>query len=124
MRIKTQLVLISEQAVPNIAPILDERFKPEQVIMLVSEDMLEQSEFLEKIYKPRGIKVSRWKIKDPWDVEHIRNRIEDLLLENEYESIALNTTGGTKPMSIAAYEVFRENNLDIFYIHPEQARLI
>ncbi len=124
MSIKTQLVLISAQAVPNITPILDERFKPQQVIMLVSENMLERSEYLEKIYQTRGINVSRWAINDPWDIEHIRSRIEDLLLENEYESIALNATGGTKPMSIAAYQVFRENNLDIFYIHPEQDRLV
>jgi len=124
MIIKTHLILISAQAVPNITPILDDRFKPEQVVMLVSDDMLKRSEYLEKIYKPRGIKVSRWKIDEPWDIEHIRNRIEDLLLENEYDTIALNATGGTKPMSIAAYEVFRENNLEIFYIHPEQDRLI
>jgi len=124
MPINTQLILISAQAIPNITPILYERFKPDQVVMLVSEDMLRRSEYIEKIYKPRGIKVLRWQINDPWDVEHIRQRIEDLLLENEFLSIVLNATGGTKPMSIAAYEVFRENNLDIFYIHPEQDRLI
>ena len=124
MQNKTQLILISAQAVPNITPILDERFKPQQIIMLVSDDMMQRSEYLEKIYKPRGVKVRRWKINDPWDVEHIRQRIEDLLLENDFENIALNATGGTKPMSIAAYEVFRENNLEIFYIHPEQDQLI
>jgi len=124
MQIKIHLILISAQAVPNITPILDERIKPEQVIMLVSDDMVARSEYLEKVYKPRGVKVRRWQINDPWDVEHIRQRIEDLLLENDFDHIALNATGGTKPMSIAAYEVFRENDLDIFYIHPEQDRLI
>ncbi len=38
--------------------------------------------------------------------------------------IALNATGGTKPMSIAAYEAFRAYELPIFYIHPEHDRLI
>jgi len=121
---KTQLILISAQAVPNFTPVLDERFKPEEVLMLVSDEMQKQSELLEKIYKPRGIKVNRWAIKDPWDIEHIRQRVEDLLLSNDYQDISLNATGGTKPMSIAAYEVFRENNLDIFYVHPELDRLI
>ena len=37
---KTHLVLISAQPVPNFTPVLDERFRPEQVIMLVSPDML------------------------------------------------------------------------------------
>ncbi len=120
---KTHLVLISDQAVPNFTPILDERFKPDEVVMLVTDSMQARSEALEKIYKPRGVKVSRWSISDPWDIEHIHQRIE-ALLKKGYQNIMLNATGGTKPMSIAAYEVFRENNLQIFYIHPQLDRLI
>ena len=92
--------------------------------MLVSSDMAPRADHLEKIYKPRGIKVSRWPINDPWDVEHIRNRVMGLLAENEQANIMLNATGGTKPMSIAAYEVFRTFGKPIFYIHPERDRLI
>lgn len=121
---KAHLVLVSAQAVPNFTPILDERFKPEEVIMLVTDDMRIFSESLERIYQPRGVKVSRWPINDPWDIEHIRHRIEALLVTKKNTDISLNATGGTKPMSIAAYEVFRENNLDIFYVHPEQDTLI
>ena len=118
------LVLISAQAVPNITPILDERFRPSEVVMLVSKDMEQRANQLERIYRPRGIKVSRWPVDDPWDVEHIRNRVMELLDEYEQHGIALNATGGTKPMSIAAYEVFRTFDKPIFYIHPERDRLI
>lgn len=121
---KIHLVLISAQAVPNITPILDDRFRPDQVIMLVSKDMEHRAGHLEKIYKPRGIKVSRWQIDDAWDVEHVRNRVMELLSEYERYDIVLNATGGTKPMSIAAYEVFRTFEKPIFYIHPEKDRLI
>ena len=121
---RIHVVLISTQAVPNIIPILDERFRPEQVIMLVSNDMLVNSKHLENIYKPRGIKVKCWPINDAWDVEHIRNRVMDLLMQYEHDSIVLNATGGTKLMSLAAYEAFRAVNKPIFYIHPEKDRLI
>jgi hypothetical protein len=47
-----------------------------------------------------------------------------LLTEHEDGSLALNATGGTKPMSIAAYEVFRDLNQAIFYVHPVQDRII
>jgi Card1-like endonuclease family protein len=124
VKTRIHLVLISAQAVPNITPILDERFRPQQVIMLVSDDMQERSTYLENIYKPRGVKVSRWRIDDPWDVEHIRNQVMELLAEYDDADIVLNATCGTKPMSIAAYEVFRALEKPIFYIHPEQDRLI
>ena len=120
----TQLVLISRQAVPNFTPVLDQRFRPRQVVMLVSPDMREAGDALEKIYRPRGIGVIRWNINNPWDIEHIRGRVMELLDSGQYKDIVLNATGGTKPMSIAAYEVFRDRDLPVFYVHPEKDRLI
>jgi hypothetical protein len=118
------LVLISDQAVPNITPILDERFRPREIIMLVSQDKQQQADQLERIYRPRGIQTKRWAIDNPWDIEYIRDRVMELMEDYEQEDIALNATGGTKPMSIAAYEVFRSLDKAIFYIHPEKDRLI
>jgi hypothetical protein len=63
-------------------------------------------------------------IDDPWDADHISDQVLNLLTHYPDGDIALNATGGTKLMSIAAYEVFRSENLPIFYIHPEQDRLI
>ncbi|WP_305908195.1 DUF1887 family CARF protein [Methylomarinum sp. Ch1-1] len=124
MKYQTHLVLISAQSVPNITPILDERFRPDRVVMLVSPDMRARADDLERIYQPRGVKVQRWFVDDAWDVEHIRNRVMELLTEYEQDDIVLNATGGTKPMSIAAYEVFRTFDKAIFYVHPEADRLI
>ena len=39
-------------------------------------------------------------------------------------NLALNVTAGTKIMSLAAYEVFRERGLPIFYVHPQKDLLI
>ncbi len=118
------LVLISDQVLPNITPILDDRFKPKQVILLVSDDKQKQADQLEKIYRPRGIQVVRWSLDSPWDIELIRDEVMDLMDKYENKAIALNATCGTKPMSIAAYEVFRSLNKAIFYIHPEKDRLV
>ncbi len=118
------LILVSDQAVPNITPILDERFKPAEVIMLVSKDKQKQAGYVEKIYHSRGIKVKRWELDNPWDIEHIQEQLWQLMDEYKDKAIALNATGGTKPMSIAAYEIFRAHDKPIFYIHPEKDRLI
>lgn len=124
MNITTHLILVSAQPIPNLTPILDDRLRPRKVVMLVSPDMQERGKALENIYKPRGIGVERCMIDDPWDADHISDRILDLLTQYPDGDIALNATGGTKLMSIAAYEAFRSCELPIFYIHPEQDHLI
>jgi hypothetical protein len=121
----THLCLVSAQVTPNLTPLTDPATIPDAVILAVSRDMQRQADWLEETITPRGIKVSRWPIDAPFDIEHCRDQIERLLLEQpDHRQLILNATGGTKPMSIAAYEVFRQENLPIFYVHPEQDRLI
>lgn len=96
--------------------------------MLVSPDMQRRADWLGHVLRTRGIKIDRWAIDDAWDIESLEMSVLELL-EQEQEAvaartIALNATGGTKPMSIAAYEAFRAYDLPIFYVHPERDRLI
>jgi len=124
----THLCLVSAQATPNLTPALNPATKPERVILLTSPDMERRADWLDGVLRTRGIRVERWTIGDAWDVERIQFRVLELL-ERETEAvpgktIALNATGGTKPMSIAAYEAFRAYDLPIFYVHPEHDRLI
>lgn len=123
MNIDTHLILISAQAVPNITPILDEQYRPKKVIMLVSADMRQRADWLESVIRSRVGNITRWPVENAWDIEHIRDQVVDLLAVH-HENIALNATGGTKPMSIAAYEVFRTFDKPIFYVHPEHDRII
>jgi hypothetical protein len=128
MSIDTHLYLVSAQATPNLTPALDPQIAPQRVILLVSPDMHRRADWLERVLRPRGIRVERWPVEDAWDVEHVQLRVLELL-EREREAlassaIALNATGGTKPMSIAAYEAFRAYDLPIFYVHPERDRVI
>jgi hypothetical protein len=124
MNITTHLILVSAQPIPNLTPILDDTLRPQKVVMLVSPDMQERSKMLENIYKPRGIQVERYDIEDPWNASAISDQVLDILAQYPDRDIALNATGGTKLMCIAAYEVFRSENRPIFYIHPEHDRLI
>lgn len=125
MKINAHLILVSAQPIPNLTPIFDDTLKPQKVVMLVSNDMLDRSKALENIYKPRGIGVERYLIENPWNADEIREQVEDLLLTQYPDGgIVLNATGGTKLMSIAAYEAFRSCQLPVFYVHPEHDRLI
>ena len=123
MPIDTHLILVSAQPIPNLTPLLDDSLHPRKVVMLVSADMLERSTALEKILLPRGISVEKAMIADPWDADGISDVVLDILSRYP-EGIALNVTGGTKLMSIAAYEAFRSDDRPVFYVHPELDRLL
>ncbi|CAA6820318.1 MAG: DUF1887 domain-containing protein [uncultured Thiotrichaceae bacterium] len=123
--IHTHVYLVSAQATPNVTPALDLSLRPKRVILLVSKDMQARADWLEQVLKEAtGVDVSRWLIDHPWDIEHIQTRMMELLEHYQNESLALNATGGTKPMSIAAYETFRAYELPIFYVHPEKDQVV
>jgi hypothetical protein len=128
MKPNTHLCLVSAQATPNLTPALDPATAPRRVILLVSPDMERRAQWLAAVLKPRGIRCDLWPIGDAWDLEQVQHRVLELLDREAAlipdRAIALNATGGTKPMSIAAYEAFRAYDLPIFYVHPERDRLI
>jgi len=128
MTVQTHVCLVSAQATPNLTPALDPDTRPKRAILVVSPDMERRAGWLEGVLRGRGVKVDRWEVEDPWNVEHLQMQMLELLERErdavESRSLALNATGGTKPMSIAAYEMFRSYDLPIFYVHPEKDRLI
>lgn len=124
----THVCMVSAQPTPNLTPALDPAVRPARVILLVSPDMGERASWLEAALRPRVGRIERWSIEDPWDVEHVQQRVLELI-EREMragrgDELVLNATGGTKPMSIAAYEAFRAYDRPIFYVHPEHDRLV
>jgi len=122
--INTHLCLVSSQPIPNLAPLFEPDQTPQQVILLTSDQMSQQAVWLQQVLHQRQIKSEVWKIADGYDCDHIKERIEALLRRQDLGDIALNVTAGTKIMSLAAYEVFRTQNLPIFYVHPQKDLLI
>ena len=126
--IDTHCCLLSRQPLPNLLPLLDRQTRPRRVVFVVSAAMREQVEWLRAVLRGRDIEIDTWPIDDPWDFTHLQRRLLELL-ERERDAlhgrrIALNATGGTKPMSIAAYDAFSAYKLPVFYVHPERDRLV
>lgn len=124
----THVYLVSAQATPNLTPALDPATRPRRVVLVVSPDMAGRAEWLAEVLRGRVGAVDLWPIDDAWDIEAIHLRLIELLDAEQARdpdaTILLNATGGTKPMSIAAYEEFRSRGLPIFYVLPEQDRLV
>ncbi|HHJ38412.1 MAG: hypothetical protein AXA67_13240 [Methylothermaceae bacteria B42] len=118
LSIPHHVYLVSEDAAPNITPALDRTLRPTEVTLVVSPDMNQRALWLSRVLKQAaGVKVNTWQVDDAWDVEHLLERFMSLL-EQTPSLPALNATGGTKPMSIAAFEAFRAYECPVFYVHP------
>lgn len=124
MYIDTHLFLVNDDLIPNITPVLDPAFRPKQVYLMSSAATLNHSIRLKKILMTNGVIVHDLFVNDAWDIEHIRDRVLELISDFDGEIIALNATGGTKPMSLAAYEVFRSFDKPIYCVHPETDNVV
>ena len=116
--------MVSGQPAPNLLPLLDESLKPERVVLLVTPQMKDKAVYLERVIAPMGIKVDSIALDAAENFYDIQDKLLNLLAQGESAHIALNATGGTKWMVIAAQEVFRINGSPVFYVSIENDTLL
>lgn len=110
--------LVSDQPIPNFLPMLQPELKPIEVTLVVSEKMRNKATWLRKIIEAHQVHVTQdLSLGDISDI----NKMEDVFLcwldtQKDKDGIALNVTGGNKPMAIAAQEAFRAAGLAVFYV--------
>lgn len=123
---KTQVhvLLVSAQAAPNLLPALDPDLKPDEAVLIVTAKMRPRADALESVLKETGIRTTRV----PLDNEHDYAAIEAALMkvagEREGQRIALNVTGGTKLMALAAQSVAQAWNWPVFYVDMDTDEVI
>lgn len=124
LRTDVHVCLVYEVVVSNLTPALDPNFRPKEIIFVYAPDQQSLVHDLEEILRPIGILVSHWLIEEAREIESLRERLLELLVEREGQSIALNASGGTRPMGLAAYEIFHELNKPIFYVRPDTDEVV
>jgi hypothetical protein len=117
---KTHVCLVSSQPIPNLVAAFNVRTKPSKVVLVGNDRMIQEIEGLETVFAGRKIETERWHIPSPYDYDHVRLRLEKLLARPGMDEVALNVTGGTKIMALAAFELFRERGLPIFFVQPDK----
>ena len=120
----THLCLVSDQPIPNLLPVLQPETRPDKVVLAVSERMREKAGWLENELKARQIIVERLDLPDAYALPALQDLFLAWLAEHERDEVALNVTGGTKPMAIAAQEAFRTAGKAVFYVSVETDNLV
>ncbi|SQH97114.1 Card1-like endonuclease domain-containing protein [Haemophilus haemolyticus] len=117
--------LVSAQAAPNLLPILDNEFKPKKAVFVVStkNEIKEKANALQQVFKQNRVDVEILELSNEFDFQSMEAELFDLLSKYEKEDIALNVTGGTKLMAIAAQNVF-SGEKPIFYINTDKEEII
>ena len=111
--------LVSDQTIPNILSI--HHFKPDTVLFITTKDM-------EKKKKTQAI-IDTLKTLGHCDDQEYQQievledsildchlKIETILQKMDVDELTINLTGGTKIMSIAAYELFKDYGSKMIYI--------
>ncbi|WP_373746790.1 Card1-like endonuclease domain-containing protein [Neisseria dentiae] len=117
--------LVSDQAVPNFVPVLDKDFRPQEVVLLVTEQMQAGADALAEVMrKSCGVKVRQLAVADAYDMAQVGERVFALLCDMDKEQVALNVTGGTKLMAIAAFAMFKEAGYPSFYFTADSNEVL
>jgi hypothetical protein len=119
----THLCLVSAQASPNLIPVMDREIAPRRVVLAVSPDMRQRGSWLSSVMRRHGVQVEILDVSDAYDFNSCWEVLSSWLTEQKVE-VALNVTGGTKVMAMAAQDVFREMKLPVFYINVENDSLL
>ncbi len=122
MRYDTHICLVSDQSLANLLPVFLERFQPKNVVLLVTPAMRSRALILEQNLRTRGCSVSTCEVQ-AYGFEAIREASLQLVSDLA-GSLAINLTGGTKVMVLAAFDVARHFEIPVFYLDSRDQRII
>ena len=95
MKFDTHLCLVSNQATPNLIPVMDANTAPRRVVLALSADMKQRGAWLSAVMRRHGITVEVLEIPDAYDFNSCWEVFSDWLTTQD-KDVALNATGGTK----------------------------
>lgn len=112
------ICLVSDQPLANLLPLLDEDLRPETVYLIISPSMLKQGRIMAAFIRNLGCTVVESYLPE-YSMEVLQNQIEEILTSNKDNKVALNSTGGTKLMALAAFEVVWSRDQSVFYVDTQ-----
>lgn len=124
MKATTHVLLISDQAAPNLLAALDPDLKPKEAVLVTSRKMRRRAEALGGVLRDVGITVETVNLDDEHDFAGLETALLDIAGVRNGPSVALNVTGGTKLMALAAKSVADTANWSVFYVDVDTDEMI
>ena len=118
------VLLVSAQAAPNLLPALDPVMRPGEAVLLVSAKMRSRADALEKALTQAGVKTSVIALPNEHDFAALESTLLELAAARDGQDIALNVTGGTKLMALAAQSIAQGAGWSVFYVDADTDEVI
>lgn len=118
------ILLVSAQAAPNLLAALDPVLKPNEAVLIVSGKMQARADDLEAVLKEAGVKTARVPLEDEHDFGKLQHALLEVAATREGQQIALNVTGGTKLMALAALSIAQSADWRVFYVDVDTDEVI
>jgi len=119
-----QIMLVSEQAAPNLLAALDPAMKPQEAVLLVSKKMAQRAAALQAVLVEAGIKTHTLALVDEHRMDALETAMMDMAAQREGQSIAVNLTGGNKLMALAAQSVAQAAGWPSFYVDVDTDQVV
>lgn len=110
------VLLVSAQAAPNLLPTLDPDLRPREAVLVVSGKMQKRADHLERVLREAGVQTSRVDVEDEHDLDCLEEAFLGIAQTHVDRNVALNLTGGTKLMALAAQNVASTAVWESFYV--------
>lgn len=119
---KILFCIATGQNAVNINPLSE--INPDKVVVVVTDGMKKQGEILVQEITQSGKKSEALEIKQESSLKALNDQFSAWIEKHIDDEIIVNITGGTKLMSLAAYQLFSEWGFRCFYCDKDQNQLI
>jgi len=105
----TMIALVGEQLLPNFLPV--QYYSPSDVLLIYTEKTQRHYRNLKAVLEQKKVRVFGLET-DAYDIFTIASALDK-------EPLVFNLTGGTKTMSLAAYQIALQRNAQTLYLQSE-----
>ncbi|MDD2597928.1 MAG: DUF1887 family CARF protein [Kiritimatiellae bacterium] len=127
-KFKTHVVILSDQVLPNVLPVLDYTTAPELVIICENDAMHNRGlgTRMIRFLETKNIRGELFRVGGGSDFKELQKRFQELAtrLGSRAAEVAVNLSGGNKLMSCVAQNVFAGKRFTCFYGLPAQGELV
>ncbi|MBU0500258.1 MAG: DUF1887 family protein [Gammaproteobacteria bacterium] len=109
------LCLVSDQPVPSLTPLIDPALGVQRAVLVAAPERVEAAEGLARALDHYRIPAEIIRLGDGYDLGSLETAF-GALRDRFPEGLAVNITGGTKLMAIAAWESFNRPQDRIYYV--------
>lgn len=122
MKFATHAALVSDQPMATLAPLLDPALGCQRAILIHGAFRSDNARWLSRVLERHGVETRLEGLTDAFDLESLRTELA-LALPSD-EPILVNISGGSKPMSIAAFEVAGRLGHQPCYVRGQDDHLV